>query len=152
MDSASSVEAAVAEKSADQTITVLHSDGIEITISRGGRIIRGAVERRGGRVFVHHRGLVYEIEAAAGRRAAGLGAAPAASDLFAPMTGTVVQVFAKEADAVSAGASLMIVEAMKMEHKITAPAAATILRMHVKAGDKVDVGAPLVSLKLDAAK
>jgi 3-methylcrotonyl-CoA carboxylase alpha subunit len=131
--------------------TILHDDGTEITLRVGDRIVRGAVERRGGRLLVHWRGLVWQVESAVApaRRAGTVG--PAASDLFAPMTGTVVQVFAKDGQAVEAGAPLVIVEAMKMEHRIVAPAKAVVARVHVKSGDQVDFGTQLVSLKLDGA-
>jgi len=68
------------------------------------------------------------------------------------MTGTVVQVFAAEGQTVESGAPLLIVEAMKMEHKIVAPGKARISRIHVKKGDQVDAGAPLVSLDRGDAK
>src|SRR5688572_4941890 len=130
--------------------TVIHHDGVEIVLRLGDRIVRGAVERRGGRVLVHWQGLVWAIEEAK-QPARAQGATAAASELIAPMTGTVVQVFAKDGEAVEAGAPLVIVEAMKMEHRIVAPAKALVSRVHVKSGDRVDVGAQLVSLKLDGA-
>ena len=65
------------------------------------------------------------------------------------MTGTVVQVLAADGQAVESGTPLVIVEAMKMEHRIVAPAKAKVARIHVKSGDRVDVGAKLVSLELD---
>jgi 3-methylcrotonyl-CoA carboxylase alpha subunit len=130
--------------------TVIHHDGVEVVLRLGDRIVRGAVERRGERLLVHWQGLVWAIEDAK-KPARSQGAAAAASELFAPMTGTVVQVFAKDGEAVEAGAPLVIVEAMKMEHRIVAPAKAKVARVHVKSGDQVDVGAQLVSLKLDGA-
>ena len=130
--------------------TVLHSDGIEITLLLGDRIVRGAVERRGGQVLVHWQGTVWTLETpgAASRPVRGTADA-AAADLFAPMTGTVVQVLARDGQAVEAGAPLVIVEAMKMEHRIVAAAKGRVARVHVKPGDQVDVGARLVSLTLE---
>jgi biotin carboxyl carrier protein len=131
---------------------VIHDDGVEIVLRIGDRVVRGAVERRGGRTLVHWQGLVWAVDAPgpAARRGGGA-AAPAASELLAPMTGTVVQVFAADGQSVEAGAPLVIVEAMKMEHKIVAPAKGKVARVHVKSGDQVDLGAQLVSLKLDGA-
>jgi 3-methylcrotonyl-CoA carboxylase alpha subunit len=103
------------------------------------------VERAAGRVRVHHGGLVWDftIEDPAAAPRVGHGAA---SELYAPMTGTVVQVLATEGATVEPGAPLLVVEAMKMEHRIVAPMAAKILKLHVRAGERVDVGAILVSL------
>ncbi|MFI0260384.1 biotin carboxylase N-terminal domain-containing protein [Streptomyces sp. NPDC017056] len=65
--------------------------------------------------------------------------------LLAPMPGTVVRVAdgLAEGDRVEAGAPLLWLEAMKMEHKITAPASGTLTALHVKAGQQVEVGTPL---------
>ncbi|GCD35504.1 acetyl-/propionyl-CoA carboxylase subunit alpha [Streptomyces chrestomyceticus JCM 4735] len=62
--------------------------------------------------------------------------------LLAPMPGTVVRVAdgLAEGDRVEAGAPLLWLEAMKMEHKITAPASGTLSALHVKAGQQVEVG------------
>jgi 3-methylcrotonyl-CoA carboxylase alpha subunit len=126
---------------------VLAFDGVELTLLVGDRIVRGAVERRGSRLLVHHRGLVWAFDE--GGAAARDHAVAAPSELVAPMTGTVVQVLAADGQAVESGAPLVIVEAMKMEHRIVAPAKAKVARIHVKSGDRVDVGAKLVSLELD---
>ena len=45
------------------------------------------------------------------------------------------------------GELLMVVEAMKMEHRITAFGAATVGEVHFAAGDRVDTGELLVSLE-----
>ena len=39
--------------------------------------------------------------------------------------------------AVGAGALLLVIEAMKMEHQIRAPHAGTVEAVHVRAGDQV---------------
>jgi biotin carboxyl carrier protein len=110
-------------------------------------MIRGAVERKGARARVHYGGIVYDLDPGGrgGAHAHGHEASP--SELYAPMTGTIVQVIAKEGDAVTRGGLILVVEAMKMEHRVVAPADATVSAVHVKAGDRVDVGAKLVSLK-----
>ena len=48
-------------------------------------------------------------------------------------------------DHVEPGALLMVVEAMKMEHKITAARASTVAEVHFKVGSRVDQGDLLVS-------
>ena len=66
------------------------------------------------------------------------------------MTGTIVQVPAERATPSSRGALVLVVEAMKMEHRVVAPAAARIAAPPTP-GDRVDVGARLVSLLPDGA-
>lgn len=64
-----------------------------------------------------------------------------------PLPGTVIAVHVEAGDHVEAGAVLMVVEAMKMEHKITAAATSTVTDVHFAVGDRVDQGALLVSLE-----
>jgi 3-methylcrotonyl-CoA carboxylase alpha subunit len=66
--------------------------------------------------------------------------------LMAPMSGTVVAVMVKVGDRVAKGASLMILEAMKMEHTIAAPAAGVVAAVNFRAGDRVQEGADLVDI------
>jgi propionyl-CoA carboxylase alpha chain len=66
--------------------------------------------------------------------------------LLAPMPGTVVRVEVAAGDRVAAGARVVVMEAMKMEHTITAPAAGTVTEIRVVAGEQVDGGALLAVL------
>jgi biotin carboxyl carrier protein len=61
----------------------------------------------------------------------------------APMPGKVVKVLVAEGDPVSAGQTLLVLEAMKMEHTVRAPADGTLSRLAVSSGDQVDTGALL---------
>ncbi|MEV7138138.1 acetyl/propionyl/methylcrotonyl-CoA carboxylase subunit alpha [Streptomyces tauricus] len=66
------------------------------------------------------------------------GAAHAGADsLTAPMPGTVTVVKVALGDEVSAGQSLLVVEAMKMEHVISAPHAGTVTELDVTPGTTV---------------
>ncbi|MFF8787451.1 biotin carboxylase N-terminal domain-containing protein [Streptomyces sp. NPDC015125] len=73
--------------------------------------------------------------------------------LLAPMPGTVVRIAEglAEGDRVEAGQSLLWLEAMKMEHKITAPAAGTLTALPVRTGQQVEVGALLAVVAETAA-
>ncbi|UQI49198.1 ATP-grasp domain-containing protein [Streptomyces sp. HU2014] len=66
----------------------------------------------------------------------GTGAAHAGA-LTAPMPGTVTVVKAAVGDTVTAGQSLLVVEAMKMEHVISAPHDGTVTELDVTAGTTV---------------
>ena len=63
------------------------------------------------------------------------GAAPGA--LCAPMHGRVTQVLAQAGASVAAGALLLVMEAMKMEHRIHAPFAGTVSTLRVRVNDQV---------------
>ncbi|MEU6578073.1 acetyl/propionyl/methylcrotonyl-CoA carboxylase subunit alpha [Streptomyces sp. NPDC046805] len=60
-----------------------------------------------------------------------------ADSLTAPMPGTVTVVKVAVGDEVTAGQSLLVVEAMKMEHVISAPHAGTVAELDVRPGTTV---------------
>jgi 3-methylcrotonyl-CoA carboxylase alpha subunit len=64
----------------------------------------------------------------------------------APMPGLVLKILVREGDAVSKGAPLVILEAMKMEHQILAPRDGRIAAIHCKEGELVQPGVDLVDL------
>jgi propionyl-CoA carboxylase alpha chain len=68
---------------------------------------------------------------------------PAPGSLLAPMPGTVVRVEAEPGAAVTAGESLVVIEAMKMEHRVAAPTGGVLAELHVRAGQQVEAGAVL---------
>ena len=71
-----------------------------------------------------------------------------AGNLNAPMPGKVVRVSVSPGDRVSRGQTLLVLEAMKMEHAITAPADGVVSEVFHADGDQVTEGAEL--LRLDA--
>ncbi len=75
---------------------------------------------------------------------------PAAGSLRASMPGRVVAVHVKPGDNVSRGETLVVLEAMKMEHAITAPADGTVASVPFAPGDQVEDGAVLVVFADDA--
>ncbi|MDP3711001.1 MAG: acetyl/propionyl/methylcrotonyl-CoA carboxylase subunit alpha [Mycobacteriales bacterium] len=60
-------------------------------------------------------------------------------DVLSPMPGSVVAVHVTEGEAVTAGQSLLVVEAMKMEHTLTAPFDGTVTELRARTGDQVKV-------------
>ncbi|MFB0902168.1 MAG: biotin carboxylase N-terminal domain-containing protein [Acidimicrobiales bacterium] len=66
---------------------------------------------------------------------------------MAPMPGKVSSVHVVAGDSVQAGQSLVIMEAMKMEHTITAPIASVVSEVRCAVGDQVDNGQVLVILE-----
>ncbi|MBH3331415.1 acetyl/propionyl/methylcrotonyl-CoA carboxylase subunit alpha [Pseudomonas oryzihabitans] len=70
-----------------------------------------------------------------------------AGGLTAPMNASVVAVSVAVGDAVEAGAPLVVLEAMKMEHSIRAPRAGVVAALFCSPGELVAEGAPLVELE-----
>ena len=62
------------------------------------------------------------------------------------MPGTILEVHVKEGQRVREGQTLLVMEAMKMEHRIQAPKAGEIVSLNFSQGDRVDMGATLVEL------
>ena len=67
----------------------------------------------------------------------------AAGSLTAPMPGAVVRVLVEVGATVTAGQTLVVLEAMKMEHTVAAPAAGVVTQVLVGAGQQVDAGSVL---------
>ena len=74
-------------------------------------------------------------------------AAAQAGSLLAPMPGTVVRVEAAVGDHVKAGAVILAIEAMKMEHAIRAPVPGIVTELPVSVGTQVDSGSVLAVLE-----
>ncbi|MEM9696392.1 MAG: biotin/lipoyl-containing protein, partial [Myxococcota bacterium] len=66
--------------------------------------------------------------------------------LIAPLDGAVTRVLVKEGDLVEEGRLLMVVEAMKMEHRITADVTGAVANVAAQAGDQVKTKQLLVEL------
>ena len=67
--------------------------------------------------------------------------------LTAPMNGAIVRVLVEAGQQVEAGAALVVLEAMKMEHSIRAPHAGTVKALYCSEGEMVGEGAVLVELE-----
>ncbi|MCQ9368506.1 biotin/lipoyl-binding protein [Brevibacterium sp. 91QC2O2] len=68
-----------------------------------------------------------------------------ASALTAPMQGTIVSVNVTDGDTVSAGDTLAVIEAMKMEQPLKATHDAVVASVGVSSGDTVKAGTPIVT-------
>ncbi|MGC1303496.1 MAG: acetyl-CoA carboxylase biotin carboxyl carrier protein [Caulobacteraceae bacterium] len=134
------------------------TDLSEIEVERGDLKIRVA---RASAVVAAPQ--MYATAPAAAPMAAVLAAAPAApvaepmgetlrgEQVKSPMVGTVylqpqpgAKAFVQPGDKVSAGQTLLIIEAMKTMNPIPAPRAGTVLRVLVEDGQPVEFGEPLV--------
>lgn len=87
---------------------------------------------------------------AAAPAAAPAPAAPSSGDLVevtAPMPGTILDVPCTVGQSVTAGQTVILLEAMKMENEIVAPQDGVVAEIRVKKGDVVDTDAVMVCLK-----
>jgi 3-methylcrotonyl-CoA carboxylase alpha subunit len=72
--------------------------------------------------------------------------AKGSGNVTAPMPGKIISVAVQRGATVEQRALLVILEAMKMEHRIEAPVAGTVKEIHVEPGRLVAAGAPLVTI------
>jgi acetyl-CoA carboxylase biotin carboxylase subunit len=105
-------------------------------VEHGGHRRQARVTRHGARTFVLADG--YLATLVEQPRFPDHAAAAVAGGLVAPMPGKVVKVLVTVGQEVAAGAPLVVLEAMKMEHTVRAAAAGTVRELHVAVGDQVD--------------
>lgn len=84
-----------------------------------------------------------------GRRRGTAGGALAEETLRAPMPAQVRAVQVAEGDAVEAGQTLLLLEAMKMEIKLSSPRRGRVARILARQGDTVERDQVLVELQAD---
>ena len=65
----------------------------------------------------------------------------------APMPGTVVRLAVEQGQQVAAGAELLVLEAMKMQHRVVAANSGTVTELRVAVGQQVDAGAVLAVIE-----
>jgi 3-methylcrotonyl-CoA carboxylase alpha subunit len=70
-----------------------------------------------------------------------------AGGLTTPLPGVVVSVAVKEGDTVTAGQTLLVIEAMKMEHAIKSPRAGSVKSLKLRVGDRVREGSTLAEIE-----
>ena len=89
------------------------------------------------------------------RCAADLGASAVAQGggrLTAPMPGKIIALHVQPGDTVQAGAPLLVLEAMKMEHTLNAPSAGCVSELLCAVGDQVSEGAQLLRIEAPATE
>lgn len=68
-------------------------------------------------------------------------------EVHAPMTGTILQVLVAKGQSVEAGQPLVLLTAMKMEHRLDASIAGVVVELQAEAGANVDQGHLLVRIE-----
>jgi len=110
---------------------------------RDGRTCLAHAAKVGDVWWVHLNGRTYKWE----RIEPGSSGAEDEGGLVAPMPGKVLEVLVAQGDVVESGTPLMVLEAMKMEHRIVAASDGKVVAVHYAAGDQVAQGAVLLDLE-----
>lgn len=130
--------------------------GWQLKLDDGGVAVTAYCARQADVRYVWLRGQVIELQvddgrgtsSARGARArGGERSAGGASGVTAIMPGQVREVLVAVGDAVTRGQALLLLEAMKMEIRVTAPADGVVKALLVAQGDVVERGQPLVELE-----
>jgi propionyl-CoA carboxylase alpha chain len=114
-----------------------------------GRRARARITRHGDRVIVG--GPRGDVELAIAPRFVIPGAADAAGGFAARMPGKVIDLRVAVGERVEAGQTLVVLEAMKMEHPMRAPEPGVVREVRVAVGDQVESGAVLLIVEADGA-
>ncbi len=110
----------------------------------GGELLHAVVLRQGDAVEVRVGGRAFRIGTQPPKATA---AVSGGGHVVAPMPGRVLGVFVKPGQRVEAGDRLLVLEAMKMEHRLTAQGAGTVKTVSAAEGEQVAEGALLVEIE-----
>ncbi len=141
------------------SLSGLTSEGVEqahgeVSISRDSQAGRLLVEVNGRATFAHFAKvgdswwihLDGRIHVVNGHEPGSADAGAGEGGLTAPMPGTILEVHVTAGQRVREGQTLLVMEAMKMEHRIQAPKAGEVISVNFAAGDRVDMGAILAEI------
>ncbi|MFZ2491696.1 MAG: biotin/lipoyl-containing protein [Thermoanaerobaculia bacterium] len=110
----------------DRTVIVPFAiDGSAVSFALDGEIVVAEVVDKGQAVRARHRD----------------------HSMSAPMPGVVTKIAVQAGDVVAKGATLLILEAMKMEHQVLAPYAGTVTSVNCREGEMVQPGVDLVDVE-----
>ncbi len=116
--------------------------GEDLWLEIDGRKHKAVATKVGDVWWIHIMGHTLQFEVLE----AGASSADDEGGLTAPMPGKILEVHVSIGQSVKSGDVLMVMEAMKMEHKIVASNDGKVESIHFKEGDQVPQGAELLSL------
>lgn len=123
---------------------VLHAD--QLLIEQHGVRTQHLVIRRANTVYLRWSGELHAVTAQ-DPIAAAAGIHAQLGGLMAPMNGSLVRILVEVGQKVEAGAQLVVLEAMKMEHSVRAPHDGVVLALYCQEGEMVSEGAVLVEME-----
>jgi acetyl/propionyl-CoA carboxylase alpha subunit len=126
-------------------VLAVDDDGVDFELD--GERHRAAVNVDGDVAWVNGDGRQHRLVVRP--RFADTEASLAAGGPTAPMPGTVVTVAVAVGERVSVGAVLVVLEAMKVQHRIVAALDGVVDAVHVEPGDRVEAHQVLVTLRAD---
>jgi biotin carboxyl carrier protein len=145
-ETAKSFEVRLDGGAAAVTVSVL-GRGDVTTVSVGGRVLT-LFRSANGEVFAERTRASVSASARSAlvtRRGGDQGDAGAL--VRSPMPGRVLKVLVAEGASVSAGAPVVVIEAMKMENELVAARSGVVKSVRVRAGDTVERDAPLLEIE-----
>ncbi|MGI4879559.1 MAG: biotin carboxylase N-terminal domain-containing protein [Janthinobacterium lividum] len=119
-------------------------DDMRFEADIGGRLVHAAVIRSRGAIEVRIAGRADRLMLQAPRPASA--AFGGDGRVIAPMPGRILALDVAVGQQVEAGDRLLVLEAMKMEHRLVAGLAGTVSAVHVGEGDQIGDGALLVEI------
>ena len=128
-----------------RTVAVFSVEGGQVDLEIDGRRLQLAIAGTEDRWLVH--GTDFDVDLTELPRLPLPGLLEIKGGLTAPMPGNVLATHVQQGEEVREGQLLLILEAMKMQHRIVAPFDGSVKELHVGEGDQVDNGALLVMLE-----
>ena len=128
-----------------RTVAVFGVEGGQVDLEIDGRRLQLAIAGTEDRWLVH--GTDFDVDLTELPRLPLPGLLEIKGGLTAPMPGNVLATHVQQGEEVREGQLLLILEAMKMQHRIVAPFDGSVKELHVGEGDQVDNGALLVMLE-----
>ena len=134
----------IGDGSASPVARLIRREGTRVVVDLADRVVSARIVAAGDGLHVIHDGRTWTVSLP--RRAVeDAGAGDTVAHVPAPLPGKVVKVAVRSGDTVERGATLAVLEAMKMELSVEAPREGVIDEVMVSAGDQVIEGAVLVT-------
>jgi 3-methylcrotonyl-CoA carboxylase alpha subunit len=122
----------------EYTVTATELKPGQLSVQLGDRVIKSIISQGGDNKFVFIDGNIFKV-----KRIELTGRKPTEKkegDLHSPISGTVVNIKAKEGALVKKNDVLLVIEAMKMEYLIRAPYEGMVKKIHFKEKDQIEIG------------